>query len=216
MKSTELDAYEAAVAVYDAHWKLQDEILYDLCKRFPTHATRSEVNAKVWIIGRTYQTGLERKVASSGSQGGALDVATEHMHRHHRAIDAAIRELRDLDEPLELDALATVLKVHARLDRIVSEVRLGGQSARSFVSKYLHFHCRIVPIFDSYAAKNAQRLVRWRGPIRNLIPPRDDVDEVYRRFTVRFFDLYRQLQQAGVTPKPTVRYLDRFLVEVGG
>ncbi|MEW5826372.1 MAG: hypothetical protein AB1778_06020, partial [Candidatus Bipolaricaulota bacterium] len=64
-----VDDYRRAVADYEHSWRATDEALYDLCRRHPDHADQAGVNAKLWIIGRTYATGIERKIPANGKQG---------------------------------------------------------------------------------------------------------------------------------------------------
>lgn len=166
----------------------------------------------MWIIGRTYQTGLERKVGKSGSQGGALTAATAHLHENHRVIDEAIDEVRELREPLDEVSLELILRAHGTLNQVISSITIRGQSTRSFVSKYLHFHCPIVPIYDAFAVRTLRRLVRWRGDLA-VVPPTPAADEEYRCYTLRFLHLYLRMRAAGLHPRPSVRRVDRFLVE---
>lgn len=212
--STEWRSYRGSVLAYKEHWALIDEVLYDLCRRFPTHEQRGHVNAKMWLIGRTYQTGLERKVESTGSQGGALSTAADHLHQHHETIDGAIKSLHGLQEPLTPRHVASIISAHGAVNRLLSGITIRGQSTRSFVSKYLHFHCPLMPIYDSYAVANLRKLVRWSDSL-DVVPVIEGADDEYRWFVLRFFALYLRMRAADLDPVATVRTVDRFLVEVG-
>ena len=59
------EEYRQAVDDYEKGWQATDTALYDLCRRYPNHTDRGGVNAKLWIIGRTYATGIERKIRHS-------------------------------------------------------------------------------------------------------------------------------------------------------
>jgi hypothetical protein len=203
------NGYKEAASDYASRWALQDEVLYDLCRRFPGHSKRAAVNAKVCLIGRTYQTGLERKVASAGGQGSALDTITAHIHKHHQKLDAILDTVRHLEEPLTEAKLSPIVVAHGRFDAVVAEARINGASARSFVAKYMHFHAPIVPIYDDFAAKGARKRIRWRRDLE-VIPCSAQTDEQYWRFVLRFWRLYSTLRG-----QPTVRHLDRFLVDIG-
>src|SRR6516225_8308780 len=63
--------YRKSLADYRAKWCAIDETLYDLCRRYPDHSDLRGINAKLWIIGRTYATGIERKIFTQGSQGSS-------------------------------------------------------------------------------------------------------------------------------------------------
>ena len=87
----------------------------------------------------------------------------------------------------------------------------------SFVSKYLHFHCDIVPIYDErarlaiydrvdastadqVASESLTGLSSWIGQ--------------YRSFVARFIILYTRYERACAkagTPAPTVKELDHLL-----
>jgi hypothetical protein len=84
---------------------------------------------------------------------------------------------------------------------------------RSFVSKYLHFHAPIVPLFDSVASKTVNRSDwypwgRFKGLI--LIPTRREYDPVYYRFLGQFSAYFTDLKEQKLNP--TVRDADWFLI----
>jgi hypothetical protein len=55
-------------------------------------------------------------------------------------------------EPLTPPVLTQIISIHVGLLATVQSALRKGQTPRSFVSKYLHFHNPVVPIFDSVAA----------------------------------------------------------------
>src|SRR5580692_7458528 len=63
---------QATMADYKENWQLTDEVLLRLCRDHPNHDTQASVNAKVIIVGRSYATGIERKVTSTGGPGGGI------------------------------------------------------------------------------------------------------------------------------------------------
>ena len=81
------DKYTTAVADYELNWKVMDGALYRLCHENPDHAKRSSVCAKLWIIGRTYATGIERKIATTGAQGSSMSQVTDLFLQHAVNID---------------------------------------------------------------------------------------------------------------------------------
>src|SRR5688500_19734877 len=95
-----ITAYKDACTYYDNTWKVMDEALYRLCRENPDHARRSSVCAKLWIIGRTYATGIERKVATTGSQGSSMWQVAKHFLSHAEKIDGLFAELRGVAEQL--------------------------------------------------------------------------------------------------------------------
>jgi hypothetical protein len=118
------------------------------------------VRAKLAVIGRSYSTGIERKVRSDGTQGSAISQLAEYVDRNHRAVDEVIDVLRGHEEPLTTELLKAIVDGHGKLLRLIEGVTRTGQTPRSFVSKYLHFHAPVVPIYDSVASGALRALVR--------------------------------------------------------
>jgi len=42
-------------------WNLGNDVLYQLCKKYPEHKTPEEIAAKIWLIGRAYAAAIERR-----------------------------------------------------------------------------------------------------------------------------------------------------------
>lgn len=191
---------------YVAQQWITYDTLRSLCRRHPEHTSRNCVAAKVWIIGRTYSTQIERKVKSDGGQGSALHQVVTFMHENCGTIDESIGGLPNYDEmPLDDSLLPNIISAHGALVELLKVVT-GGHAARSFASKYLHFHRPVVPIYDSVTSGVLSKLVRWRrifdsGRLGNP----EDAD--YRQFVMHL----RQLN--GLAPtKPSVRALDWYLM----
>ena len=203
--------YKSSVAYYDETWKVMDDVLYRLCRDNPDHARRSSVCAKLWIIGRTYATGIERKVATSGTQGSSMSQVTEHFLAHANEIDSWFRELRNTDEPLNAEKLSLIVTIHGRMVRLLCPITHRYQSTRSFVSKYMHFHNPAVPIYDSVAVTALTGLLRWNKTLSVFEMP-TDADQEYGWYTMRFFGLYQKARAIGLIP--TVRHLDHYLLSL--
>src|SRR4051812_35154771 len=138
-----------------------EKTLSRLGRENPDHARRSSVCAKLWIIGRTYATGIERKVATTGSQGSSMSQVTDLFLSHAPEIDGLFDELREITEPLDLVRLKAIVSIHGRLVSLLCPITRKNQSTRSFVSKYMHFHNPAVPIYDSVATAALRGLIRW-------------------------------------------------------
>ena len=209
--------YRRAVEDYNCKWRATDEALYDLCRRFPDHEDQGEVNAKLWIIGRTYATGIERKIPRDGKQGGSMHKLSQHLHKSAGAVDALITRLRQVKLPLDARKLSTIVDVHGQFIKLIQPVlqlkRQQKQSPRSFTSKYLHFHCPVVPIIDTYADAALRRLVPWRNSFCFPDLPKD-IDGCYAKYASRFGQLYQQACDSGL--EPTVKYLDSYLLRTLG
>jgi len=119
--------FDEACKDYAANWAALDETLYALCKRHPDHSTAASIKAKLWIIGRTYATGIERKVPSDGSQGGSLAKLSEHLLAHRKPMEAIFRRLRGICGPLDPDKLKRILILHGRMNELLRPIlRRGG------------------------------------------------------------------------------------------
>jgi hypothetical protein len=80
----------------------------------------------------------------------------------------------------------------------------------SFVSKYLHFHNPIVPIYDSRAEVAIGKLVNRRSRlVREAQMALPEGLPVYRNFVAAFVVLYQLA--AETTLKPSVKELDHLL-----
>ena len=203
------DIYRRAVANYDRTWRATDETLYDLCRRHPGHSAIAGVNAKLWIIGRTYATGIERKIRSKRTQGSSMSQLGQYMLARTAELDAIFGPLTDIAEPITPDKLRTIIGLHGRFVRLLQPLTRNAQSTRSFCSKYMHFHCPAVPIIDTYAERALRKAVRWQRSFRLFDLPAG-ADEQYARYVLRFWQLYQQALAAGL--QPTVKHLDYYLL----
>jgi hypothetical protein len=207
-----LNEFKAAVKEYDENWKALDTCLYALCRKFTGHVDPGETNAKCWIIGRTYATGIERKIATTGAQGSSMTQLAQHLFAHREMVDGWLQTLMRLREPLDPDKLQTILAIHGTFTNFLRPILRNNVSPRSFASKYLHFHCPAVPIFDSFAVKNLARFVRWHAALLAFeIPP--DADELYSWHVLRFWKLYQEARTQGA--QVSVKCLDYFLLSRG-
>jgi len=201
--------YRLSVDDYDRSWSVTDNTLYSLCRSHPDHRDQASVNAKLWIIGRTYATGIERKIPSTGTQGGSMSKLAGHLREHARGLDGLFKRLPSARQPLSPAALNTILDVHGRFIALIQPVLRPNQSPRSFASKYMHFHCPAVPIIDTYAQRACRRMIRWQNDFCLFdLPARADEDYAWHVF--RFWQLYQQAWAAGV--QPTVKHLDHYLL----
>ena len=204
--------FRRAVTNYDRSWRATDEALYALCRQHPGHADQAGVNAKLWIIGRTYATGIERKIPANGKQGGSMSQLAEHLLKHTRQVDDIFGRMRRLAEPLDPDKLRTILDLHGRFIALIQPVVRRNQSPRSFASKYMHFHNPAVPIIDTYADAACRKMIRWQKSFCLFDLPAG-VDEYYARHVLRFWQLYQQAYAAGL--ELTVKHLDYYLLSAG-
>jgi hypothetical protein len=158
--------YLDRVKDYKDNWQLLDNWLYALCKKHPAHSSAAEVNAKLWIVGRTYATQIERIVSSSGRpmQGSlmrkSLTKVAELILSRGAQLDELFATLRteDEDEPLSDTKLRKILDVHGKFVRMLATVT-DGKAVTTFAAKYLHFHHPVAPIYDRLAADKITKIV---------------------------------------------------------
>lgn len=194
---------------YAKKWQALDQALYRLCQKHPDHSTWAPVAAKVWIIGRTYATGIERKIRSKRTQGSSLTQLTEHILANRGRVKSIFSRLEDISGPLTLEKLKQIVIQHGKFMRLLQPKLHRKQSPRSFASKYMHFHCSLVPLYDTLAVKALQHLYRWQDSFEVFdMPP--EADEEYGWHVMRFWQLYQDAQQNG--RRLTVKLLDYYLL----
>lgn len=203
--------YKRACAHYRRNWDAVETALYGLCRRYPNHKSRAGINAKLWIIVRAYATGIERKIKSQGVQGSSMTQLGDHFWRNRRRVDAVLRGLRSVKEPLTTGKLTKILAAHARLVRLIKPVLRKRQTPRSFVSKYLHFHNSAVPICDSVAARAVRGCYRRMKRGTSVEIPAG-ADPQYADFLLRFWQLYQDARASRV--KVSVKLLDHYLLSL--
>jgi hypothetical protein len=199
----EIRKYDNANRDYEKGWSLVRETLYQLCKQFPDHSRSDWTNAKVLLIGRAFASGIERQVKPSGDAGSAISIVADHMYRNRRTIDRILNGLATMAEPLTPDKLDVIIDCHGQLCRILSQVTRRKNPPRSFVSKYLHFHSPLVPMFDSIAydsvwrwcrAQRDERINRcYRAPYALFERKRGDAH--YHCFALCFFQIYEAIRR---------------------
>jgi hypothetical protein len=202
------EIFERAEEDYRAKWMLVYDTLRNLCVKHPKHESFQDVAAKVWLIGRAYSTQIERKVQSDGTQGSSLTKIVSHITNHGAELDGWLAKLPENEERLAEKHMRIVLEVHGNFMQLMSTITKG-QGARSFVSKYLHFHRPVVPIYDSVAVASLQKQVRWSEDVKKALNS-DAGDPEYRYFLMRLTTLQARAEAAGFVP--SVRQLDWYLM----
>lgn len=209
-KNIAIDQAQLDAALQDApNWAVLERTLYDLCQQQPGHADRAGSNAKLWLIGRGFATGIERQIKSKGGQGSSMQTLCDHVHDNHASIDEVAGLLTSVEEPLDEEKLKAIATAHGRLCRLLRPVLRKGVSPRSFAAKYLHFHCPAVPIYDRYAVWKLTKTCRWRREFNLYGKPRE-ADDDYHWFLLRFWQLYQAAR--AIRPNVTVRQLDMYLL----
>ncbi len=196
---------------YKQNWIVVDNTLYSLCKKNYDHDSKNSINAKLWIIGRTYATGIERMIKSNGNQGDSLSRLAEHLYENRQIVDGIFNKLKSISNGsrLTIDKLEMIISLHGELVGLIKQITIDNQCPRTFVSKYMHFHCPMVPIYDSIASQTLSKFVCWSKKLRIFEKPKT-VDEEYFCFALKFWELYKKVSETEKNLK--VKYLDNYLL----
>ena len=195
----------SATEDYRATWQPADSELYDLCRRRSSQRAFADVYTKVAIIGRVYDAGIRRTVQVDGDPEAAV---ARGLMAQADLIDEALHALAG--SQLDRATAGQIIELHARVARGLRP-HAGGTWQQSFVSKYLHFHCEQVPVYDSRAEANIGRFVSWPAvySARNSIGRPTDWLTSYYNFATAFVVLY---ERAAATPiRPSVKEVDYLL-----
>lgn len=200
----------AAVDKFDAAWGGVDQVLYGVCRDHPDHTSRRSVMTKSILIERAYAAGLQRLVPPPEG-GQAVDRIGDCLYEYGADVDTIIAGLDDVHEPLTSEGMRSVVCRHGELTRLLADRLTDGKSARSFVSKYLHFHRPVVPIYDDYCKRS---LAHWVRRVAGAVPVRapDGADREYYSFCVSFWRLYDACRREGMGF--SVKDFDAFLWQV--
>jgi hypothetical protein len=168
-----------------------NSILYRMCRDHPTHRDQGAIRAKIMIIGQSYASGVERHVSG-------VDTLAAVLRGARGWLDAEIDSLRSFrDHEPRLERIARIADVHARVQSTLSSITRRRHNVRAFVSKYLHFHAPVVPIYNRYAAAAMADWYQW--PPRPLLARMPSgVDLRYWRHLVRTAFVVDEWRRASV------------------
>jgi hypothetical protein len=199
-------ALKHAIENYEATWQQVDTELYNLCRRRPSQRTFADVYAKVAMIGRVYVAGIARAVRVSGNREAAV---ARGLITQADLIDETLKALEG--KQFDRATAAQIVELHVRVTKGL-EPHTGGVSLTSFVSKYLHFHCPLVPIYDGITAGAIGRFVDWGAADQVRTPLMDlpDWSRLYRNYVASFMVLYERAL-AETSLRPSVRDVDYLL-----
>jgi hypothetical protein len=177
-------------------WDIGNQTLYGLCRKHPDHKSVEVVVAKMWLIGRSYASSIERRPHKRSTDGDDFYLDTVGPMIRRARLDSSFDAIRKLRQPNS----TIVLPVHKKLTDVFCEI--SGLEMRSLASKYLHFHFpRSVYIYDERASR-AIRLIQPR--VRLQAPRCDSYDKAYARFVQGcgpFHEEMEQLLGRAVTPR---------------
>jgi len=195
-----------AIKKYEVGWKPVDGELYDLCRRRPRHDDFADAYTKVAVIGRVYAAGIARSSKADGDREAAVPNGLVSLGT---GITGRLAKVGDSD--LDRSTFTQILELHAWVCQELL-AHTGNTWQQSFVSKYLHFHCPIVPIFDSRAEGAIGRFVDWPTVygLRSALSRQRGWPIRYYNFATAFVVLYERAQ-TDTSLEPTVKELDHLL-----
>lgn len=199
--------YRRYMAEYERRSRKLNDVLYQMCRDLPGHTDEGTILAKVWIIGRTYAAGIERHAE------GGLDPIVSALRSSSRWLDPALRRLAKRQPIFTSANLKEVAKLHHELEARLRRHTRNGNQVRSFVSKYLHFHAPIVPIFDSVVNLQLRTTgwYPWRRALAEEFPVPASVDSAYWQHCVRIAKITDEWTAAGLVP--TTRNIDSYVYQ---
>lgn len=197
-----------AIERYQATWQPVDSELYSLCRRRPGQRSFADVFAKVAIIGRVYEAGIARSSQAPGDREAAI---ARGLAEHADLIEPALGNLAG--RRFDRESAAEIVELHGHVCRALLPAT-SGTWQQSFVSKYLHFHCDIIAIYDSRAQEAIGRHVNWDAvtPVREALGSLPEWARYYRNFTAAFIVLYERVT-AETSLHVTVKEIDHLLWE---
>lgn len=192
-------------------WSLGNQILYDMCRKYPQHKRKSEIVAKIWIIGRSYAAAIERRKNTKDTVFDGNDFYTEKVAPEilKSGIDSWLHSLKGYDTISESN-IATILLVHRQVTDLF--LTISGLEKRSLASKYLHFHYPdLFFIYDSRAAKAVSKLSNITGRVGGRA--QNESDNEYRKFCTKCLKIREHIKhtyEVHLTP----RSLDNLLLRI--
>lgn len=194
----------------DDPWRLGNQVLYDLCRDYPSHDKPEEIVAKVWLVGRAYSASVERgrgKAATAALSNDRFYVEAVPKALMACGLDGHLRRIARMKDD-NSSLTAAVLEAHACLVKAFNA--LTTKDKRSLASKYLHFHLpNVFYIYDSRAASSIRKL----GLRTHVDRTSRIVDREYARF-VGSASLLRDRVESQFDVRLTPRQLDRLLLAV--
>lgn len=148
----DLPALRLAVADYRARDRHKDQVLYDLCAAHPAQDDRLALYLKCIFICRVYGIHIERLLAGPTLRSG-LPALIDAIHANRALFAREIAAVQNLGSRLTIEAANRIIEAHGRLTAALAKGRAQLATAPAvFVSKYMHCHAPVAPLYDRWAA----------------------------------------------------------------
>ena len=192
-------------------WDLGNDILYEMCEKYPGHDEDNEIIAKIWLIGRSYAAAIERRKRLQINDVYENDdfyekvVVPTMQNKGSNGIDSLLASINT-----DSAGTAKTIEIHKDLMDMFSSIT--GLDKRSLASKYLHFHKRNnFFIYDSRACQSISKLVPRISKIESIQTSKCDIE--YRDFVRRCIWLRDKVNEVhGVILTP--REIDNLLLMI--
>jgi hypothetical protein len=203
------DRLSIAIRNYKDTWKPVDDELYKLCRRRCHDDLVEDVYTKVAIVGRVYEAGVPRAWGKQYANPDPVRETAQALTDQAQLIQEGLQRLAGHAGHFGLEAAREIVDLHDQVTKAIN--KRSGNLLTSFVSKYLHFHCPIVPIIDTRADAAISKLVDRRGRrIRKVLTDLPKEVRAYRSFVAAFVALHERAY-AETMLKPSVKELDHLL-----
>jgi len=192
---------------FTSQWDNSNDILYEICAKYPRHDDAKLIVTKILFIGRIYAAALERRKTKNGLNNDSF---------YHKA--ASLIGNSELDMLMSNltneDDIEKVLYVHKYLMELFFE--LTNLKKRSLASKYLHFHKpEFFFLYDQRVRKSLSKFNTRRITLVNehIGLDRKNYDDEYAKFYLKMSALKSEIERR-MNKRLTNRELDTFLLKV--
>jgi len=206
---TEVDIRDA---LKPSLWDLGNKVLYSLCRKHPGHEKADEIIAKIWLIGRSYATAIERGKNKGKNEDEKDNRSSDEFYEQDVVNKIKNFEFRIDKGLIKVKSISDGVVVHKQLLDIFQNIN--GQNMRSLASKYLHFHKpKYFFIYDSRAVNAIHKVTPDRRKI--MLIDVNVFDSEYREFCSRCEWLQSYIKDKfKLKRKLTPRQLDKLLLKI--
>lgn len=160
-----------------------NKVLYQMCKKAPTHTDVDEIHGKLWIIGRSYSASIERGAGKNIVKGEDFIKTKVAQALKKSDIDSWLKSVSSITR-LNKENIELSLACHKNLTDLFKKIT--GKNNRSLASKYLHFHQPLAFfIYDSQANNNIRARLRESYDKKKRLSYPKEYDNEYASFSTR-------------------------------